>query len=153
MKIKNLIANTLCVTKSEPEFPVKGSGTIPRNFSKLKVKVLIEALLVEHKCGHVTPRSRGYGDVTATYIRRSELPSRIYAKHQYRQESEYGSKWCIIHSSTYIQLQSYHQKWSNITIILYHWCANARVQKVYIYEQREYKERYKYKQYKSYSRV
>ena len=37
------------------------------------------------------PRSRGYGDVTATYIRRSEIPSRIYAKHQYRQESEYGS--------------------------------------------------------------
>ena len=48
----------------------------------------------------VTPRSHGYGDVTATYIRRSELPSRIYAKHQYRQESEYGSKWCIIHSNT-----------------------------------------------------
>ena len=48
----------------------------------------------------VTPRSHGYGDVTATYIRRSELPSRIYATHQYRQESEYGSKWCIIHSNT-----------------------------------------------------
>ena len=47
----------------------------------------------------VTPRSGGYGDVTATYIRRSEIPSRIYAKHQYRQESEYGSKWCIIHSN------------------------------------------------------
>ena len=26
----------------------------------------------------VTSRSRGYGDVTATYIRRSEIPSRIY---------------------------------------------------------------------------
>ena len=50
---------------------------------------------------------------------------------------------------TYIQFQSYHQKWSNITIILYHWCANARVQKIYICEQREYKEMYKYKQYKS----
>ena len=48
----------------------------------------------------VTPRSGGYGDVTATYIRRSEIPSRIHAKHQYRQESEYGSKWCIIHSNT-----------------------------------------------------
>ena len=48
----------------------------------------------------VTPRSGGYGDVTATYIGRSEIPSRIYAKHQYRQESEYGSKWCIIHSNT-----------------------------------------------------
>ena len=40
---------------------------------------------------YVTPRSRGYGDVTATYIRRSEIPSHIYAKHQYRQESECGS--------------------------------------------------------------
>ena len=47
----------------------------------------------------VTPRFHRYGDVTATYIRRSELPPRIYAKHQYRQESEYGSKWCIIHSN------------------------------------------------------
>jgi len=32
----------------------------------------------------VTPRSGGYEDVTATYIRRPEIPSRIYAKHQYR---------------------------------------------------------------------
>ena len=39
----------------------------------------------------VAPRSCGYGDVTATYICRSEIPSRIYAKHQYRQKSEYGS--------------------------------------------------------------
>jgi len=39
----------------------------------------------------VTPRSCRYGDVTATYIRRSKKPSRIYAKHQYRQESECGS--------------------------------------------------------------
>ena len=62
-----------------------------------------------HICS-VTPRSGGYGDVTATYIRRSEIPSRIYAKHQYRQESEYGSKWCIIHSNTWVQLQSYHQR-------------------------------------------
>ena len=49
---------------------------------------------------NVTPRSGVYGDVTATYIRRVEIPSRIYAKHQYRQESEYGSTWCIIHSNT-----------------------------------------------------
>ena len=39
------------------------------------------------------------GDVTATYIRKSEIPSCIYAKHQYRQESEYGSTWCIIRSN------------------------------------------------------
>ena len=44
----------------------------------------------------VTPRSGGYGDVTATYIRRSEIPSRIYAKHQYRQVKEYGSTWQYI---------------------------------------------------------
>jgi len=29
----------------------------------------------------MTPRSRGYGDVTVTYIHRSEIPSHIYAKH------------------------------------------------------------------------
>jgi len=38
--------------------------------------------------GIVTPRSGGYGDVTVTYIRRSEIPSRIYAKFQYMQNSE-----------------------------------------------------------------
>ena len=37
------------------------------------------------------PRSCGYGDVTVTYICRSEIPSRIYVKHQYRRESECGS--------------------------------------------------------------
>ena len=47
----------------------------------------------------MTPRSGGYGDVTATYIRRSKIPSRIYAKHQYRQESEYGST-VVIHIPT-----------------------------------------------------
>ena len=40
----------------------------------------------------ITPRSHGYGNVTATYIRRSEIPSRIYAKHQYKQESEYDKR-------------------------------------------------------------
>ena len=39
----------------------------------------------------VTPRSGGYGDVTAMYIRRSEIPSRIYPKYQYMQELECGS--------------------------------------------------------------
>ena len=39
----------------------------------------------------VTPRSGGYGDATATYIRKSEVPSRMYAKHQYKKKSEYGS--------------------------------------------------------------
>ena len=36
----------------------------------------------------VMPRSRGYGDITVTYIRRPEIPSHIYVKHQYMQESE-----------------------------------------------------------------
>ena len=39
----------------------------------------------------VTSRSHRYGDVTITYIRRSEIPSCIYAKHWYMQESEYES--------------------------------------------------------------
>ena len=50
----------------------------------------------------VTPQSRGYGDVTATYIRRSETPSRIYAKHQNMQESEYRSTVVI-----YIPIEKY----------------------------------------------
>ena len=74
----------------------------------------------------VTPRSCWHGDVTATYIRRSEIPSRIYAKHQYKQESEYESKWCIIYSNIWVHLQSYHQRWSNITWILHHWYAQLR---------------------------
>ena len=45
----------------------------------------------------VTPccntRSCGYRDVTATYIRMSKIPSRIYAKHQYKRVKEYGSTW------------------------------------------------------------
>jgi len=43
----------LCVTKSEPEFPVKGSGTTPQDSSKLRVEMLYEALLFRHKCGHI----------------------------------------------------------------------------------------------------
>jgi len=39
----------------------------------------------------MTPRSRGYGNVTATYIHRSKISLRIYAKHLYSQESKYGS--------------------------------------------------------------
>jgi len=36
-----------------------------------------------------TPWFRGYGDITVTYICRSKIPSHIYVKYQYRQESEY----------------------------------------------------------------
>ena len=39
----------------------------------------------------VTPQSRGYGDVTATFIRRVKIPSHMYGKYSYRQESEYES--------------------------------------------------------------
>jgi len=37
-----------------------------------------------------------------TYIRKLEIHSRIYVKHQYRRESEYGSMWCIIHSNIWV---------------------------------------------------
>ena len=47
----------------------------------------------------VTPRSHGYGDVTATYIRRSEVPSRIYAKHQYN-ENQSTTNVASIHMPT-----------------------------------------------------
>jgi len=33
----------------------------------------------------VTPRSRGYGDATVTYICRAKILSHIYAKPQYRE--------------------------------------------------------------------
>jgi len=48
---------------------------------------------------HITSRSRGYGDVIATYIRRTEIPLHIYAKRQHWQELEYRITWCIIHSN------------------------------------------------------
>jgi len=50
----------------------------------------------------VTSRSRGYGDITATYIRMAEIPSHIYTKYQYMQESECGSTVVI-----YIQTEKY----------------------------------------------
>jgi len=51
--MRNLIlnCNTICVTKSVPEFSVKGSPTTPRYSSKLRVEVLYEALLVQHNVG------------------------------------------------------------------------------------------------------
>ena len=39
----------------------------------------------------VTPRPTRYGDTMAKYTRRVKIPSHMYAKHQYRQELEYGS--------------------------------------------------------------
>ena len=46
MQNLKLNCNTLRVSKSEPEFPVKGSETTPRDSSKLRVEVLYEALLI-----------------------------------------------------------------------------------------------------------
>jgi len=36
-------------------------------------------------CPSEMPRSRRYGDVTVAYIHRAKIPSRIYAKPQYRE--------------------------------------------------------------------
>ena len=80
----------------------------------------------------MTPRSGGYGDVTATYIRRSEIPSRIYAKHQYRKESEYESTVVI-----YIPKEKY--KYMVITE------SDTILQKYYItkkYKRIQYMKRY-----------
>ena len=52
-----------------------------RNF-KQRLKISKRLKLELDKLKTVKPRSRGYGDVTVTYIRRSEIPSCIYAKHQ-----------------------------------------------------------------------
>ena len=73
----------------------------------------------------VTPRSCGYGNVTTTYIRRLEIPSRIYAKYQYRQESEYGSTVVI-----YILIEKY--KYTVIT------GCNPIIQKYCIRKDAEY---------------
>ena len=43
----------------------------------------------------LTPCPTGYGDATATYIRRAKIPLHTYTKHQHRQESEYGSTMLI----------------------------------------------------------
>ena len=44
---------------------------------------------------YVMPRSYGYGDATAMYIRKMKIPSHMSVKHQYRQESEYRSTMVI----------------------------------------------------------
>ena len=105
MELKLIAKHTLCVIKSGCEFPVKGSETT-HDFSKLSM----------------APRSRGYRDATAMFIRRSEIPSRIYAKHQYRQESECGSTMVI-----YIPIEKY--KYMVITesdIILQEYCITRK---------------------------
>ena len=77
----------------------------------------------------VTPRSGGYGDVTATYIHRAEIPSRIYVKHQYRQESEYGARGALnipTYEYNYKVITRGDKYYKNITSLI---SANARIQR------------------------
>jgi len=71
----------------------EAENVVADHFSRLVVESLSDA-----PCN---TRSSRDGEVTATYIRRSKIPS---CKHQYRQELEYESMWCIIHSNIWIQL-------------------------------------------------
>ena len=57
----------------------------------------------------VRPRSRRYRDFTATYIRREEIPSHIYTKNQYIQESEYGSTVVIYNLAIITLVHSYYK--------------------------------------------
>ena len=41
----------------------------------------------------VTPRSRGYGDVTVMYIRRAKIPSHIYAKINTGKNQSTKAQW------------------------------------------------------------
>jgi len=58
---------------------------------------------------YVSPRSIGYRDVTVTYIRRAKIPSRMYAKHQYKQELKCGKDSDNIHSNNTVQLHRHHR--------------------------------------------
>jgi len=60
MRNLNTFVNTLCVIKSEYEFSMKSSATTPLDFSKLRVEVLLKALLVEHKCEHTNNTKHVY---------------------------------------------------------------------------------------------
>ena len=51
---------------------------------------------------------------------RSEIPLRICAKHQYRQESEYGSTLIIYNPAIRTPVHSYHKAWYNISRIYDH---------------------------------
>jgi len=61
--------------------------------SRKRLVLFVLSLLIKLS---VAPRSGGYGDATVTYIRRALVPSRMYAKHQYKtkQRSECGNTWC-----------------------------------------------------------
>jgi len=72
-------------------------NTCPSPNTMNKTGIIITTLHRVNEIQLVTPRSRGYGDVTATYICRLEIPSRIYAKHS-------GN----IHSNRKVQVYGYH---------------------------------------------
>ena len=57
---------------------IRGGSTVVIYIPTEKYKYMV---IIESDTIFVMPRSRGYGDATATYIRRLEIPSRIYAKH------------------------------------------------------------------------
>jgi len=64
---------------------------------------------------HYNAPTRGYEDVTATYICRVKIPLHIYAEHQYRHESEYESTVIIYIPVIIAQVHSYHRARYNIT--------------------------------------
>ena len=53
----------------------------------------------------VTPRSGGHRDVSAAYIRRTEIPSRIYAKYQYGKNQSTEARGAL-----YIPIYKYNYK-------------------------------------------
>ena len=55
----------------------------------------------------ITLRSHRYEDFTVTYIRRVKIPSHKYAKHQYKQESEYESTVVIYILIKILQVHCY----------------------------------------------
>ena len=60
------------------------------------------------------PYHEGYRDATATYIRMAKIPSYMYAKHQYRKESECGSTVAL-----YIPTELYNTQLSQSVIKYY----------------------------------
>ena len=76
----------------------------------------------------VTPRYCGYRDVTATYIRRLEIPSYIYAKHQCRLRVQ---KYVMLYMFQYMSIitklsQNVTQYYTNITSPIWRNCENIK---------------------------
>ena len=122
-KIKVLCSDNGGEYTSDPFLQIGRKEGIERYFTVRKipqqngVAERMNMTLLEKVCCmlSVTPQSGGYGDVTAMYIRRSEIPSRIYAKHQYRQESECRSTVVI-----YIPIKKSTSTWLSQRVIQYY---------------------------------